>query len=132
VLTFGDVNLWCQWLTSQGILKHGAKKQIAAMQEHSPVTIQDLDKLFSPAALDTMLAAFEGDYKGLMEWWRVRVVESIKIRVIRRPSSRVHLRPAGIRGTTSGMSLQAACREPRCAFAVVGGPPFLSIASAGA
>ena len=74
--TFGDVNLWCQWLTSQGILKHGAKKQIAATQEHSPVTIQDLDKLFSPGALDRMLAAFEGDYTDLMEWWRVRVVDT--------------------------------------------------------
>jgi superfamily I DNA/RNA helicase len=79
--TFGDVNLWCQWLTSQGILKHGAKKQIAAMQEHSPVTIQDLDKLFSPAALDSMLAAFEGDYKDLMEWWRARVVDTHRARL---------------------------------------------------
>lgn len=95
--TFGDVNLWCQWLTSQGILKHGAKKQIAAAQEHSPVTIQDLDRIFNPAALDTMLAAFEGDYTDLMEWWRLRVVDThrgrldfpVKIAATRGPSSLV-------------------------------------------
>ena len=95
--TFGDVNLWCQWLTSQGILKHGAKKQIAAAPEHSPVTIQDLDKLFSPGALDTMLAAFEGAYTDLMEWWRVRVVDThrgrldfpVKIAATRGPNSLV-------------------------------------------
>jgi hypothetical protein len=74
--TFGDVNLWCQWLSSRCILKHGAKKQIAAMDEHRVVTIQDLDQIFEPAALEEMLAAFEGDYSGLIDWWRARVVDA--------------------------------------------------------
>ena len=79
--TFGDVNLWCQWLVSQGVLKRGAKKQIAAMEEHRTATIQDLDAAFEPAALDSLLSTFEGDYKRLIEWWRSRVVDAHRARL---------------------------------------------------
>jgi superfamily I DNA/RNA helicase len=71
--TFGDVNLWCQWLTSQGVLKHGAKKQIAAAEAHTVASITDLDRIFEAAALESLLGAFEGDYLQLLDWWRLRV-----------------------------------------------------------
>ncbi len=74
--TFGDVNLWCQWLSSQGVLKHGAKKQISATEEHLVASIADLDRIFERSALDSLLDAFEGDYMQLIDWWRQRVAPS--------------------------------------------------------
>ncbi len=77
----GDVQLWTQWMSSLGVLKRGAKKRIAEMEEHAVASVADLDKLFEPAALESLLDTFEGNYNGLLQWWQERVASAHRERL---------------------------------------------------
>ncbi|OFW36749.1 MAG: hypothetical protein A3J28_09265 [Acidobacteria bacterium RIFCSPLOWO2_12_FULL_60_22] len=80
--TDGDLKLWVEWLNSKGILRHGAKAQIEKAADPTiPVTIESLDALFEKAALETLLAAFEGDYRRLLDWWRRNIAPRFHSRI---------------------------------------------------
>jgi DNA helicase-2/ATP-dependent DNA helicase PcrA len=71
--TNGDLALWAEHLRSQGILKHGAKKTLQAVDLEAVVTYERLDELFEPAALEELLGYFEGGYQDLLAWWKVNL-----------------------------------------------------------
>lgn len=79
--TLGDLALWAEWLQSKGILKHGAKKRLQAADPAAPATIETLDGVFEDGALESLLEAFEGDYRRLLDWWRRRVTADVHKRI---------------------------------------------------
>jgi hypothetical protein len=79
--TCADLALWAEWLSSKGILKRGVKSEIQAVNPAAPVTIETLDQLFEPGALEELLGCFDGDYRKLLEWWRRRLTVSVTKRV---------------------------------------------------
>ncbi len=79
--THGELALWADWLNSKGILKHGAKKKLQGVEPEQPATIATLDDLFEPGALESLLEAFEGDYRALLDWWSRRVTVDLHNRI---------------------------------------------------
>lgn len=78
--TYRDLTLWTEWLQSKGILRHGAKKRIEGFEPTASVELSDLDATFEPAALEELLAAFEGSRQDLLEWWASRLTASTQKR----------------------------------------------------
>lgn len=68
--THGDLALWAECLSSKGILRHGAKRRLTAYDARQPVAPETLDEIFEAGALDSLLEAYEGDYRALLAWWR--------------------------------------------------------------
>jgi hypothetical protein len=68
--TQGDVALWAEWLASNGVLRRGAKKAMQLADRGAPGDLTYLDRLFEPGALDVLMDAWEGDRRGLLNWWR--------------------------------------------------------------
>ena len=79
--TAGDFVQWTEWLTAKGVLKHGAKSELRGKDAAKPLTIADLDAIFEPAALQSLLACFEGDHRALLHWWRIRVNGAMQNRI---------------------------------------------------
>jgi superfamily I DNA/RNA helicase len=71
--TQGDVALWAEWLASQGILRRGAKKSLRSAEAEREAGMEYLDQIFEPAALESLMDAWEGDYRRLLTWWRERL-----------------------------------------------------------
>jgi DNA helicase-2/ATP-dependent DNA helicase PcrA len=70
--TQADVALWAEWLSSKGILRHGAKKQLLRADD-AEAGVEYLDAIFEPAALESLMDAWERDRRGLLNWWRERL-----------------------------------------------------------
>lgn len=68
--TQGDVALWAEWLSSQGVLRRGAKKALQQANAEREADLEYLDRLFEPGALEPLMEAWEGDRCGLVTWWR--------------------------------------------------------------
>jgi superfamily I DNA/RNA helicase len=64
---------WGECLASKGVLRHGAKKKLSNYDVDQPVAPETLNTVFEPAALDSLMEAYEGDYRALLDWWRSRV-----------------------------------------------------------
>ena len=79
--THGDLALWAEWLESKGILRHGAKKKLQTYEKTQPVPIERLDEIFEAGALESLLAAYQGDYRALLSWWRARVTADVHGRI---------------------------------------------------
>ena len=78
--THGDLGQWAECLQSKGVLRHGAKKKLAAYAGEDPVTSEAFDDLFERPALDSLLEAYEGDYRVLLQWWRDHVTADVHAR----------------------------------------------------
>jgi superfamily I DNA/RNA helicase len=79
--THGDVALWADCVAAKGILKHGMKKKL---QQHDPAqaaTMERLDEIFETGALTSLMDAWDGDYRALLDWWRRLVTADIRGRV---------------------------------------------------
>jgi superfamily I DNA/RNA helicase len=79
--TNGDLVQWGEVLHAKGILRHGMKTKLKAGDAAAPVTMERLDEVFEPAALDSLMAAWEGDYRDLLAWWGTRVTTDLAERV---------------------------------------------------
>ena len=90
--TRGDLAQWAECLQSKGVLRHGAKKKLAAYAGKEPVANEEFDDLFERPALESMLEAYEGDYRGLLQWWRDHATTDIHARSLR--SQRLHRKHA--------------------------------------
>jgi transcriptional regulator with XRE-family HTH domain len=69
----GDVAMWADWLASKGLLRHGAKKMLQQADAERVAGLEYLDRIFEAGALDSLMEAWEGDYRGLLQWWRDRL-----------------------------------------------------------
>jgi superfamily I DNA/RNA helicase len=76
-----DLALWSEWLESRGILKHGAKEIIKTCAGSHLVTMEHLQTVFELGALESLLAAWHGDYRALLGWWRTRVTADVRNRI---------------------------------------------------
>ncbi|MCZ2151991.1 MAG: hypothetical protein LC126_29970 [Bryobacterales bacterium] len=79
--TAGDFVLWAEWLTAKGIMKHGSKTHLRNRDASQPLSIADLDAIFETAALESLLACFDGDHRALLRWWRMRVKCAMQNRI---------------------------------------------------
>lgn len=79
--TNGDLAQWAEVLQAKGILRHGVKAMLKTADLGRPATMERLDEIFEPAALDSLMAAWEGSYRDLLNWWRARVTSDISDRV---------------------------------------------------
>lgn len=79
--TFGELALWMEWLAAQGVLKHGVKSRLRDASDSGIVTVADLDELFEPGALESLLGCFAGDHRALLTWWRTRVNGAMQSRI---------------------------------------------------
>jgi DNA helicase-2/ATP-dependent DNA helicase PcrA len=79
--TNGDVAQWADVLQAKGILRHGQKSKLKAADPARPSTMERLDEIFEPAALDTLMAAWEGNYCELLKWWQAKVTADLSERV---------------------------------------------------
>jgi superfamily I DNA/RNA helicase len=73
--------LWIEWLASKGIVKSGAKEINQTRDRSHPVTMEHLQTIFEPGALESLMAAWEGDYRALLDWWRTRVTGDFRKRI---------------------------------------------------
>ncbi|MBI4459431.1 MAG: ATP-dependent helicase, partial [Acidobacteria bacterium] len=79
--THADLELWAEWLQSKGNLRRGVKKKLKGYEPAETVTLDRLDEIFEPGALESLLAAYEGDYCSLLGWWRARVTADVHGRI---------------------------------------------------
>jgi superfamily I DNA/RNA helicase len=71
--THGDLMAWAECLASKGVLRHGAKKKLSTCDVARQVAPEDLNAIFEPAALDSLMEAYEGDSRMLLDWWQSRI-----------------------------------------------------------
>ncbi len=79
--TMGDVADWAEFLHSKGVLRHGAKAALKVADPSKPATMERLDEIFEATAFESLMTAWDGDYGGLLEWWRARVTSDAVARV---------------------------------------------------
>jgi superfamily I DNA/RNA helicase len=75
--THGDLALWAECLQAKGILKHGAKKRLAAYSAERQASYEHLEELFETSALQSLLVAYNHGSRELLDWWRARVTAEI-------------------------------------------------------
>ena len=74
--TQGEVAQWAEVLHSSGVLRRGAKKNLARYDSREPAVLSAegiLVQSFEPDALESLMLAWDGGYKALLEWWRSRL-----------------------------------------------------------
>jgi len=79
--TLGDVAMWAEWLKANGVLRHGVKARFKTYDMAQPATFERLSEIFEPAAMETLMEAWDGGYRDLLEWWRTRVTTNVDSRV---------------------------------------------------
>jgi len=79
--THGDVALWAESMTAKGILKHGMKKKLQQYDPAQTATMERLDEIFETGALASLMDAWDGDYRALLDWWCRLVTADIRGRV---------------------------------------------------
>ncbi len=79
--TCRDLKSWTAWLRSTGILRPEAGGQTEHSPDSTPVTPEQLPKLFEAGPLESLLAAFQGDYRQLLDWWHRRLAAPFHPRV---------------------------------------------------
>jgi superfamily I DNA/RNA helicase len=79
--SMGDVAQWAEWLQAKGILRHGIKSKLKTCDVAQPATVERLNDIFEPEALDSLMGAWDSGYRELLEWWRARVTADVGKRV---------------------------------------------------
>jgi len=79
--THRDLKSWSSWLKSTGVLKPEARLQIEQSIDSDEVTPEQLRDFFEAGPLESLLSAFQGDYRQLLEWWRRRLAAVFHPRV---------------------------------------------------
>ena len=73
--------LWAEVLQSKGVLRHGLKAKLKGGDAGKPATMDRLDEIFEPEALESLMAAWEGSCRDLLGWWHERVTTEVRQRV---------------------------------------------------
>jgi DNA helicase II / ATP-dependent DNA helicase PcrA len=75
--TNGDLAQWAEVLQAKGVLRRGMKTRLNQGDLDQPATIERLDEVFEPAALDSLMAAWDTGSTALSRWWRERLVADV-------------------------------------------------------
>ena len=73
----GDVALWAEWLQAKGVMRLGVKAKLKTYDIAQPATIERLNDIFEPDALDSLMGAWDHGYHERLEWWRSRVTADV-------------------------------------------------------
>ena len=79
--TYREFKSWSEWLRSVGILKPSARQHLEVSVDSAEVGPEGLRELFEAGPLESLLGAFQGDYRQLLDWWRRRLTASFHSRV---------------------------------------------------
>jgi superfamily I DNA/RNA helicase len=79
--SLGDIAQWAEWLHAKGILRHGIKSKLKTSDVAQPATVERLNDIFEPEAIDSLMDAWDSGYRELLEWWRARVTADVGKRV---------------------------------------------------
>jgi superfamily I DNA/RNA helicase len=79
--TGGEFGLWTEWLMEKGILRSGAKGLINEFEPSQSITALDLEAIFEPPALESLVNCLNRDHCALLSWWRNRVNGAIQNRM---------------------------------------------------
>lgn len=79
--TYGALSSWTEWVQGCGMFQPGAAQRITAGRPTTMITMEDLIEIFEPAALDSLMAAYDGGYRDLLRWWRGRVRPAVHGRI---------------------------------------------------
>jgi superfamily I DNA/RNA helicase len=69
----GELAQWAEVLEPNGILRDGALAKLKDAGPAQITTTERLIEIFEPSAGDSLLRAYCGSYRDLLEWWRPRV-----------------------------------------------------------
>jgi len=75
--THGDLAAWADVLQVKGVLRRGVKQKLKEYDQRLPVTLERLDDLFEPSALESLMVAWEAGRGALLDWWRLRLATSV-------------------------------------------------------
>jgi DNA helicase II / ATP-dependent DNA helicase PcrA len=78
--THHDVRLWTEFV-GDGVLRPGARDSLAAADGRAAVTVAHLAELFAPEPLSSLLAALEGHWKALLNWWCAHIGSNYRNRI---------------------------------------------------
>lgn len=78
--TVADLSLWIDWLVAKGLVKHGAKKRLQAINDTTVVDMPMLVETFEEATLESLLDQFDGSICDLAAWWKTRLNGSVQDR----------------------------------------------------
>jgi len=62
-------------------LRHGIKKTLGSCDPAATATLERLDAIFEPAAIQSLMVAWDQGHQELLEWWRARVTADVHPRV---------------------------------------------------
>ena len=79
--TRADLRLWIELLRYEGVLKPGAKQLLQDGYGQELVSLECLAQILEAEALASLLGAFAGDYRALLDWWGSKVVPEFRTRV---------------------------------------------------
>ena len=79
--TFGDLVLWADCLVSKQVLKHGMREKLRQYDQAHLVRKDQLDEVFESQALSSLMEAWDGDYRALLNWWRRLVTADFRGRI---------------------------------------------------
>ena len=79
--TFGDLVLWADCLVSKQVLKHGMREKLRQYDQAHLVRMDQLDEVFESQALSSLMEAWDGDYRALLNWWRRLVTADFRGRI---------------------------------------------------
>jgi len=76
-----DLAQWAEVLQAKGVLRHGVKAKLKAADQMRPVTMERLDEVFEPDALESLMKAWDCGHRDLVAWWRARLAPEMVDRV---------------------------------------------------
>jgi ATP-dependent exoDNAse (exonuclease V) beta subunit len=79
--TYGDLVLWADCLSSKQVLKHGMRETFRQGDQAQLVQMEHLDEIFEAGALSSLMEAWGGDYRALLNWWRRLVTADFRGRI---------------------------------------------------
>jgi superfamily I DNA/RNA helicase len=79
--TYSDLVLWADCLASKQVLKHGMREKLRQYDQAQLVRMEQLDEIFETGALTSLMVAWGGDYRALLNWWRRLVAADFRSRV---------------------------------------------------
>jgi superfamily I DNA/RNA helicase len=75
--THGDLVRWADVLQVKNVLRRGVKQKLKEFDQHLPVTLERLNELFEPAALESLMQAWDTGSGAMLDWWRERLASNI-------------------------------------------------------
>lgn len=78
--TNGELALWAEWLTPR-LLKKDAIQRLRSSDPRRKVTMEWVTEILEASAIASLMPALAGNSRGLLDWWRSRVIADVYHRI---------------------------------------------------